>query len=198
LTLILASSSPRRSDLLSRLNVPFEVYPSGIDERPPLDGEDPAAYALSLAREKAAQVALQHPVDVVLAADTVVELEGTFFAKPDDEADAARMLNSIRGKTHQVVTAVVACCGGLRGEGAVTSYVTMHAFDDDELRRYVATGEPLDKAGAYAVQGLGGTLVKHVRGCYNNVVGLPLCLTSELLRECGVTLQARVGFCAHT
>jgi septum formation protein len=182
--LILASSSPRRRELVTRLRVPFVVHPSRIEERTPWPGEDPATYALHLAREKALDVAREHPDDVVMGADTVVALDGVILGKPADAADARRMLAELRGKTHRVITAVCVRCGDLTECSPVESAVTMRAFSDPEIDRYVATGEPMDKAGAYAVQGLGGALVERVDGCYTNVVGLPLCLTGKLLASC--------------
>jgi septum formation protein len=182
--LILASGSPRRRELLARLGVDFEVVPSQVEEREPIPGEDSSAYALALAGEKAEAVARERPDDVVLAADTVVTLGGHILGKPQDEADALRMLGLLRGKRHAVVTAVAVCCGGTVRAGTVSATVAMKRFSDAEARRYVATGEPMDKAGSYAVQGKGGALVDAVEGCYNTVVGLPLCLTTDLLSAC--------------
>lgn len=151
-----------------------------------LPGEDPAAYARLLARQKAEDVASRHPGRIVLGADTVVTVDGLSLAKPADASDAVRMLRVLRGRTHTVVTGVALCGRGKDGGGAVAARVSMRQYSDDEIERYVATGEPMDKAGAYAVQGLGGALVERVVGCYPTVVGLPLCLTMALLRHCGL------------
>jgi len=193
--LVLASGSPRRRDLLSRLGVPFEVRPSQVEEREPEPGEDPRHYALDLAGEKAGDVARRQARDMVLAADTVVALDRHILGKPVDEADALRMLQLLRGKRHTVVTGVVVRCGERERREAVASVVWMRHFSDAEALRYIATGEPMDKAGAYAVQGQGGTLVEDVEGCYNTVVGLPLCLTVQLLGECGIVLPAGTDPC---
>lgn len=190
MTLILASTSPRRVELLSRLQVSYSVVPSGVVEREPEMGEDAAAYALALAREKAQAVASRYPDDVVLAADTVVAVDSRILGKPIDGADALRMLGLLRGRVHTVVTGVVVVCGGRSESAASSARVRMRNATDEELQAYIATGEPMDKAGAYAVQGMGGRIVDDVSGCYNAVVGLPLDLTSDLLRRCGIPLPA--------
>jgi septum formation protein len=191
--LILASSSPRRRALLGTLELPFIVVPSGVHEREPFPGEDPAAYALVLAGEKAADVALHHPRDVVIAADTVVAVGGHILGKPLDAEDALRMLQLLRGREHAVTTAVVVRVGEAVRTGAVTSRVRMRSFSLDEAKAYVATGEPMDKAGGYAVQERGGALVENVEGCYNAVVGFPLCLVVRLLQEVGVQVALPLG-----
>jgi septum formation protein len=188
MTLLLASTSPRRRDLLRKLDVPFEVEPSGVDERDPRPGEDPARYALSLAREKASAVSERKPDWWVLAADTVVAIDGEILNKPVDAEDAMRMLRTLSGRRHEVTTAVVLQRDGRVMEGWSTSPVIMPEIPEDEMRRYIATGEPMDKAGAYAVQGIGGRFVQTVEGCFNTVVGLPLCLVSDLLMEAGLKL----------
>ncbi len=182
-TLVLASGSPRRKELLGRLDIAFSIDPADVVERPPVSGEDPAAYALALAHHKASAGARRHPHAVVLGADTVVTICGLILGKPSDEQHALEMLRRLRGRGHHVITAVAVCSGLDCTSDAVTSGVWMKRATDDELRAYVATGEPMDKAGAYALQGLGGQLVERISGCYNNVVGLPLCLTSNLIRE---------------
>lgn len=184
--LILASGSPRRRVLIAELGLPVEIVPSEAPERRARAGEDPRAYALEVARAKADDVAARRPVDTILAADTVVEVDGQILGKPTDDADALRMLRLLRGRAHEVTTAVVARCGDRTFAGTVTSTVRMRPFDHEEARRYVATGEPMDKAGGYAVQEFGGSLVASVSGCYNAVVGLPLCLAADLLRRCGL------------
>lgn len=195
MTLVLASTSPRRRELLSRLGLGYEVEPSQVEEREPEMGEDPEAYAASLAREKALAVASRRPNDVVLAADTVVAVGGQILGKPADETDALRMLRLLRGRTHTVVTGVVVVCDDRVSTGTSTARVRMRNAPDGELRAYVAGGEPMDKAGAYAVQGLGGQFVEDVIGCYNAVVGLPLRLTVDLIGQCGIKL-AEVDCCS--
>lgn len=197
MTLILASTSPRRIELLSRLHLPYSVEPSGVLERDSEPGEGPAEYSLALATQKAGAVASRRPADVVLAADTVVAVDSQILGKPADEADALRMLRLLRGRTHTVVTGVVVAHGGQREFGVVSARVRILNASDEDLRAYIATGEPMDKAGSYAVQGIGGRLVGDVTGCYNAVVGLPLALTAELLQHFGVQVPSIVccAFC---
>ena len=195
MSVVLASSSPRRRELLFRLGVEFTVVPSAVEERDPVPGEDPAEYALFLAGQKADEVARRCPDAVVLGADTVVAIDGQILNKPADEEDALRMLRLLRGQWHIVVTAV-AVRGPVQRSAASTASVQIRAAPDDELRAYIATGEPMDKAGAYAVQGLGGRLVERVEGCYETVIGLPLCITSDLLAAAGLTVAGEAA-CRH-
>lgn len=184
--LILASNSPRRLELLRVARIPFVVESPSVDESP-LRGETAARLTERLARDKALAIAEQHPEDFILGADTVVVLNNSAGAvvevlgKPADEADAARMLRSLAGRSHQVITGI---CLVSRVTGAVpsrrlrsaavTTTVTMNPISDAEIAAYVATGEPLDKAGAYAIQGMAARWISRVEGCYYNVVGLPL------------------------
>ena len=191
--LILASASPRRRELLERLGLPFEVRPSGIEE--PLAAGVPAStLATTLARAKAADIAdrlrAAGEAALVLGADTLVVLDGQPLGKPTSRGDARAMLRALRGRSHEVVTAVVvrdADPAGRELTEAVVSQVLMRDYTDDEIAAYVATGEPDDKAGAYAVQGRGRRLVSRVDGCYTNVVGLPLRTTARLLQAFGLT-----------
>ena len=191
--LILASASPRRRELLERLGLPFEVRPSGIEE--PLAAEVPAStLATTLARAKAADIAdrlrAAGEAALVLGADTLVVLDGQPLGKPTSRSDARAMLRALRGRSHEVVTGVVvrdADPAGRELTEAVVSQVLMRDYTDDEIAAYVATGEPDDKAGAYAVQGRGRRLVSRVDGCYTNVVGLPLRTTARLLQAFGLT-----------
>ena len=192
--LILASASPRRRELLARLGVPFEVRPSAVEER--LTPGIPApALAMGLARAKARDVgdrlrATGEEPALVLGADTLVVLDERPLGKPASREEARAMLRALRGRSHEVVTAVVLrleAAVGRETTAAVTSRVFMRSYDDREIDAYVATGEPDDKAGAYAVQGGGAHLVAQVEGCYTNVVGLPLETTARLLRAFGVT-----------
>jgi nucleoside triphosphate pyrophosphatase len=190
--LILASASPRRRELLSRLGLPFEVRPSGIDEVLTREVDAPAL-ATALARAKARDIADQvraagdGPV-LILGADTLVVLDGRPLGKPGSRDEARAMLRALRGRSHQVVTAValIEVPDGRVVTETVTSRVLMRPYGDPEIDAYVATGEPDDKAGAYAVQGVGGQLVARVEGCFENVVGLPLETTARLLRRFGL------------
>jgi septum formation protein len=191
--LILASASPRRRELLARLGLPFEVRPSGIDES--LTPGIPApALATTLAQAKARDVAARERAAsagpaLILGADTLVVLEGRPLGKPASRDEAAGMLRALRGRRHDVVTAValrLEAEDGLERTAAVTSQVLMRPYTDREIDDYVRTGEPDDKAGAYAVQGVGAHLVDRVDGCYTNVVGLPLETTARLLRAFGL------------
>jgi len=189
-SLILASASPRRRELLSRLGIAFSVRPSSIPEQhPPGDPADAiAAVALAKARAVARSASGDAPA-VVLGADTEVVLGGRLMGKPRDAADAVRMLRELRGTHHHVITGVALVGVGTAGSEerlAVTTEVRMSEYSDAEIERYVATGEPLDKAGAYAVQGIGGRLVARVDGCLSNVIGLPLSATRRLLERWGV------------
>jgi septum formation protein len=189
--LVLASSSPRRRRLLRRLGVSFSVRAPEADERP-LPGEAPAAHVRRLALEKARAVARSlapgSGARWVLGADTVIALDGAILGKPRGPGDAQRMLGRLAGRSHDVLTGVALVpVGGGRARGAVVrSVVTMRPRDREAIRRYVATGEPLDKAGAYGVQGRGRRFVSRVSGSLSNVVGLPLERLAGLLRRCGI------------
>jgi septum formation protein len=204
--LVLASASPRRQELLRNAGIPFTVQPPGIDETP-LAGETPRACAERLAREKALAVWRTRPQDLVLAADTIVVIDETILGKPLDVDDAFRMLRALSGRVHRVITGV--CLVGtmasrqlpvagrtaqhsdemLRTENgklrtaSETTLVTMSELSDDEIRDYVATGEPLDKAGAYGIQGSAARWIPRIEGDYSNVVGLPVALVYRMLRE---------------
>ena len=182
--LVLASASPRRRALLEQLGIPLRIDPAHLDEnvRP---GEPAERYVLRLAREKAEAVRGRHPDATVLAADTSVVLDGAVLGKPASPDEAVEMLRRLSGRRHQVMTAV-AVAG--TGERLVTAAVTFAPADEAALRWYVSTGEPMDKAGAYAVQGIGGFLVERIEGSHSAVVGLPLVETVALLRESGYVL----------
>jgi septum formation protein len=182
--LVLASASPRRRALLEQLGIPLHVDPAHLDENVRA-GETAERYVLRLAREKAEAVQLRHRNATVLAADTSVVLDGAVLGKPATADEALAMLRRLAGHTHQVMTAV-AVAGA--GERLVSAAVTFAPADEDTLRWYVATGEPMDKAGAYAVQGIGGFLVERIEGSHSAVVGLPLVETLALLRESGYVL----------
>jgi nucleoside triphosphate pyrophosphatase len=171
--LILASGSPRRRELLTRARIDFEVMQSGLEEVRE-SNEGAAQYALRMARDKALAVSRQNFNRIVLGADTVVECAGEILEKPLDAADATRMLSALSARTHTVVTAfAIASEGKIIVDEAVTSRVTFRALSSDEIARYIATGEPFDKAGAYGIQGIGGGFIAHVEGSRDNVMGLP-------------------------
>lgn len=180
--LILASASPRRRELLAQAGYTFEVLPAHVNEDPRPD-EDPIAYVVRLARDKALAVynSLSDPNAIVLGADTTVTLDGHILAKPEDAADAARMLRLLSGRTHRVITGVaLATAQGAEVAAEVTG-VQFLTLSDDEIGAYVATGEPMDKAGAYGIQGLAAKWIPRVEGCYFNIVGLPLSLVATML-----------------
>lgn len=185
--LILASASPRRQALLGRLGLPFVVVPSDVDETV-APGTPPAVEARDLALRKAGVVAARYPGHAVIGADTVVALEGESLGKPRDAAAALVMLRRLRGRWHAVSTGLAVVHGDRVRHDVVTARVRMHEVADGALADYVASGEPLDKAGAYAIQGAGGLLIAEVRGSELAVVGLPLRRLAELLGECGVAV----------
>jgi septum formation protein len=194
--LVLASSSPRRHDLLRYLGEPFTIDPSTIDETP-IPGLLPAELALNLATRKASDVARRHPDAVVIGADTLVDLHGEILNKPVDGADALRMLRVLRGVTHQVHSGIAVWRGGVVRSRVVSTSVTMRAATDEALAAYVANGEPLDKAGAYAAQGDGAALIAGVEGSYLAVVGLPLLALHALLVEAGMAVRADLELVAR-
>jgi septum formation protein len=190
--LILASQSPRRRQLLAALGLTFALDAADVDETP-LPGEDPAALACRLCRAKAAAVAGRHPGAIVLAADTMVALDGMLLGKPADEFEATAMLRRLRGRTHQVYTAVCVAHGGSLASRLSISDVTMRPYSDEEIARYVATGDPLDKAGAYAIQHPAFAPVAAWEGCYAGIMGLPLRLAGEMLAEAGPKVPGDVA-----
>jgi len=184
--LVLASASPRRRELLGLLGLKPQVVPADIDEswRP---GEEPAPHAERLAREKAAVVAARYPAACVIAADTIVVLDGDILGKPADAADAAAMLRRLSGREHTVHTAMAVACGGRTVSGVESTQVWFRALDDATIRAYIATGEPMDKAGAYGIQGYGAVIVERIAGDYFTVMGLGLGRLVGLLREAGLS-----------
>jgi septum formation protein len=207
--LVLASASPRRQDLLQSAGISFVVQPADVDETP-LPKESGRECAERLAQEKALAVWQKRPEDLVLGADTVVVVDNMILGKPADGEDAARMLRMLSGRVHQVITGV--CFAGAREQGtgtrgqgpgasriaphllpgtgkkelrtsSETTSVTMSVISDREIRDYVATGEPMDKAGAYAIQGIASRWIPRIEGDYSNVVGLPVALVYRMLRE---------------
>ncbi|MDF1524004.1 MAG: Maf family protein [Trueperaceae bacterium] len=189
-TVVLASGSPRRRELLAGLGVRFVVDVPDVDERP-LVGEDPAAMVLRLARAKAAAVAARHrgaDAALVIAADTTVVIDGEMLGKPNDEAEAAAFVARLSGRTHEVHTGHALRRGEREVAELRTTRVRFRALDADEMRAYAATGEGLDKAGGYAIQGRGAALVDAIDGCYGTVVGLSLPLVVVAARTLGVRL----------
>ncbi len=187
--LILASNSPRRRQLLELYGWPFQVIAAEVDERP-LAGEAPRDYVLRLAKSKANAVAALAPAGaVVIAADTTVVESGEILGKPLDAAEAESMLRRLRGHTHQVYTGLAILHvddGRLLCDWCVTE-VPMRAYSDEEMRAYIASGDPLDKAGAYAIQHPGFQPVQALSGCFANVMGLPVCHLTRTLRKLGLT-----------
>ena len=195
MSMILASGSPRRRELLNMLGAQdLKIIPAQGEEAPP-QGASPAETVISLAKAKADEVfsRLQSSGelgenDIIIAADTVVELDGAILGKPKDTADARRMLHSLSGRTHRVYTGVAVLSAG----GALCQHeetlVRFRELDDGELDRYIATGEPMDKAGSYGIQGKGSLLVEALDGDYFNVMGLPVCRLGKMLKKLGVDL----------
>jgi len=208
--LVLASASPRRQELLRNAGISFTVQPADVNETP-LPGESPRACAERLAREKALAVWQTRPQDLVLGADTIVVVNETILGKPTHNEDAARMLRLLSGRVHQVITGVCLVGPAARCQLSVasnpeteaaplaafsgdplatasehtdseTTLVTMSELSEEEIRAYVATGEPMDKAGAYAIQGMASRWIPRIEGDYSNVVGLPVALVYRMLR----------------
>jgi len=184
LPIVLASGSPRRKQLLEMLRIPFRVIPPDVDEHV-LPGEKPADYVTRLSRAKAQAVVSRAPGEVILAADTTVVLGGKIFEKPTSPANAVEMLEQLQGKTHEVLTAVAVAENGRLEQALDVSRVTFRPNGRKTLEEYVATGEPLDKAGAYAIQGVGAPLIERVEGDFFGVMGLPLRLALDLLAKFG-------------
>jgi len=194
-TLYLASGSPRRHELLAQIGVPFVSLNPSIDETP-LPGEAPNAYVERLARAKAAAglASLNNPTNaVVLGADTAVILDGRILGKPRDRADALAMLLALSGCEHQVLTAVALAADERCEVRVVSSRVGFRSLSRAEAEAYWATGEPSDKAGGYAIQGLAAVFIEHLHGSYSAVVGLPLCETALLLSEFGIPCWQPAG-----
>ncbi len=180
--LVLASASPRRQELLHSAGIAFEVQPAGISEDPRA-GESAKDCAERLAREKALVVARRRPQDCILGADTVVVVGSELLGKPSDAVDAARMLRLLSGREHQVITGVCLVVGGKPSVASETTLVTVNELTEKDIADYVASGEPMDKAGAYAIQGIASRWIPRIEGDYSNVVGLPVALVWRMLRS---------------
>ena len=183
---ILASQSPRRRELLALVGIRHEVRPADIDERY-LAGESPREHAERLAREKAARI--REPGAIVIGSDTIVVVDGDVLGKPRDETDAARMLRRLSGRSHVVITAVAVALDGRLESDVEEVDVTFHELTEADITSYIATREPMDKAGAYGIQGFGATIVSRVDGDYFAVMGLPLQRLVRLLERVGVNYR---------
>lgn len=187
---ILASASPRRRDLLTMIGITHEVIPADVDETYGA-GEVPRAHAERLAREKASVLAARAPDAVIIAADTIVVVDGDVLGKPRDAEEAARMLRRLAGRTHTVFTAVAVARGAQMLSGVEEVGVTFRPLDDATITSYVATREPMDKAGAYGIQGYGAAIVERIDGDYFAVMGLAIGRMLALLRELGFRYDFR-------
>lgn len=192
--IVLASASPRRTELLAQLGVCCERLPVDIDEAPKT-AELPATYVSRLAREKAeaalARLPSQWSALPVLGADTIVELDGELLGKPVDRRHAHEMLTRLSATSHHVHTAVALICHGSIHQCLHRSRVEFGQLDDAMIRRYLDTGEPLDKAGAYGIQGGAAAFIRHLEGSFSSVMGLPLYETAQLLRQCGIDVISK-------
>ncbi|HKY73753.1 MAG TPA: nucleoside triphosphate pyrophosphatase [Patescibacteria group bacterium] len=194
--IILASSSARRQEMMSWLGVPFEIVPSNFEEEAVRysDFEDPDDYVATIATGKALAVSAQHPDALIIASDTMVFLLNKVYGKPKNLEDARAMIRELRGNTHTVVTAVV-MIDGITGEKRaeiVKSEVTFFEFGDQELESYIATSEPYDKAGGYALQGYAKRFVREVKGSAMNIVGFPILTVRDMLEELGVPIDVDI------
>jgi septum formation protein len=185
--IVLASESTRRVDILRSLGISFSIIPPDIDERRKQD-ETIREYVLRVAQEKAKKVGTHFPDKWVIGADTIVVNKGKVLGKPKSEEDAMEMLTALRGKWHKVLTAY--CVLNMSKQASYQDVVETKVFikdlTDEEIRRYIKTSEPFDKAGSYAVQGKGGFMVKEIKGSYSNVVGLPICEITDVLLSLGI------------
>jgi septum formation protein len=181
--LVLASRSPRRSEILQQAGIPFVVRPADVDETP-REHESPKDYVTRIATDKAAAVPAG-PGEIVLGADTTVVAGGAILAKPENPADAARMLETLSGRRHEVITGICLKSAGRMVRDWSETSVWFASLSAPEIADYVASGEPMDKAGAYAIQGLASKFIQRVEGCYFNVVGLPIAMVYRHLREFG-------------
>jgi len=184
---VLASASPRRRELLSLILTDFDIIPSEYDESLTPAELGSADHVLYSSRMKALDIVEGHGERIVISADTVVTIDDLILGKPTDTDDAERMLRMLSGRTHQVMTGITVMCDGNEESAVESTGVTFRELGDGLIRRYVMTGEPMDKAGAYAIQGRGCVLVSGIQGCYFNVVGLPLFRLSRILESFGIS-----------
>ncbi len=183
---ILASSSPRRFELLRQIGLSFQSIVPAVDES--TDATDPVQYVSELSVRKAAAVAKNNPLSVVIAADTVVTVDGNILGKPHGDAEAAQMLRMMSGRSHFVFTGVTVICDGKIETAICRSEVFFKHLSEQQIAAYIATAEPFDKAGSYGIQGRGALLVDHIDGDYANVVGLPVSMLYEMLKEFGIDI----------
>ena len=193
--LILASRSPRRYELLKTIGLDTDIIPSGVSEEI-FPGESPEEHVIRLAAAKAQEIGTRYPERWVIAADTIVCVGGSFLGKPKDRDEAVKMLGLLSGKEHKVLTgfSVQHLGKGVGDRGAVETAVKVKALISYEMEWYVRTGEPLDKAGGYAIQGIGSFMIESIRGSYTNVVGLPLCEVLQMLKRLGAVIISECGF----
>ena len=189
---ILASNSPRRRELLHQIGIQFKVCPTQTDERV-LTNEKPETYVVRVASDKVAVASQSVKKGIVIAADTIVVIDNAILGKPVDKRDAERMISTLQGKIHQVMTGLAVMSAGSKKmlTGLSITKVWFRALAETDIHSYVETGEPLDKAGAYGIQGIGALLVDKIEGCYFNVVGLPISLLGEMLRSFDIDLLQR-------
>jgi septum formation protein len=195
LKLILASKSPRRCEFLKQMGLDFDVIPSHVEEEDFVQGEHPKDHVIRLSEAKALDVGRRHPGHWVIAADTIVYIDGIILGKPRNGDQAMDMLRRLSGQEHQVLTGFsIHCVGRRKGERqAVQTAVRMKSLTEAEIAWYIQTGEPFDKAGGYAIQGIGSFMVESIRGSYTNVVGLPLCEVIEVLSRLGAITISECG-----
>ena len=186
--LILGSQSPRRKEILNFFTLPFVQIPSAFDEGGVDFQGDPAQYASELSREKAKEIAVKFPRDIILTADTVVFFEGTIYNKPKDDEEAFQMVRTLAGREHQVFTAVTVQKGSEVHSGFEMTKIFFNPLTDEQIRLFHRSCSPLDKAGAYAIQQSGCILVSGIEGCYYNVMGLPVNTVRRLLEKFGINL----------
>ncbi len=186
--LVLASASPRRQEILKSAGIGFTVFPVGLDESR-LPGEAPEEHTARLAQRKAAKAALRYKTRWVLAADTIVVVDSTILGKPEDRRGAEEMLQILSGREHRVLTGycLLKASSRKKREGIAETFVRFKSLSPEEIRWYLSTGEPFDKAGGYAIQGKGAFMVREIRGSYTNVVGLPLTEIIEAMTEMGIS-----------
>lgn len=192
--IILASRSPRRVELLRQIGVEPEIIPADIDESV-APGESAAAYVERMARDKASAVAVAQPNSIVIGADTSVVCAGSIYGKPRDFAEANAILQSLSDSTHEVLSAVAVFADGEARSVISETIVRFRVLSVDEIKRYWMTGEPCDKAGAYAIQGMGAMFIRAIQGSYSGVMGLPIFETADLLQSVDVALMAAVTEC---
>ena len=180
--IILASASPRRKEIMQKYSYEIEVIPSNCEETVQ-DGLSPGQTARSLAEQKAKDVARSHPDDIVIGADTIVALDGEILGKPSSRDDAKKALQKLSGKTHEVITGVAIISGTEQEVYSAVTKVKFYPISDEEIDEYIRTGEPMDKAGSYGIQGKGGLFVEKIDGDYENVVGLPTASLSRKLKR---------------